>query len=208
MNTLIDHRNRLLQARDQGQRSTCLAFAGSASHESKHNLNEFLSPEYLYQVCLNQSGRTPGDEVGLFFEELIPTLQKMGQTTEKICPYGSDWNLARSNSSKVMYTSGVVDDLLSFDGVISALEKDHILCVGFILTKAFWMDIKHPFIIDDSSSIEVGRHAMNVVGYGKIHDKEYLLLRNSWGVEWADNGHVWISRDHYERYATRCLVLN
>lgn len=33
-------------------------------------------------------------------------------------------------------------------------------------------------------------HAVTAVGYGKEGDKEYYIVRNSWGFEWGDDGYI------------------
>ena len=36
----------------------------------------------------------------------------------------------------------------------------------------------------------MGGHAIAAVGYDD--DKEYFIVRNSWGTEWGDNGYCYI----------------
>jgi len=33
-------------------------------------------------------------------------------------------------------------------------------------------------------------HSISAVGYGKEGDTEYLIVRNSWGTEWGEEGYV------------------
>jgi C1A family cysteine protease len=38
----------------------------------------------------------------------------------------------------------------------------------------------------------LGGHAMCVVGYKRINRKDYMIVRNSWGDSWGDNGYCYI----------------
>jgi hypothetical protein len=40
----------------------------------------------------------------------------------------------------------------------------------------------------------VGGHAIEIVGWGEENDKKYWLIKNSWGVEWGDNGYFKVLR--------------
>lgn len=42
----------------------------------------------------------------------------------------------------------------------------------------------------------LGTHALVVVGYGQVNKHCCLLVRNSWGVGWADDGYGWLHEDY------------
>jgi cathepsin L len=45
------------------------------------------------------------------------------------------------------------------------------------------------------------RHAVLVVGYGtdKFTDKEYWLVKNSWGTGWGEDGYIRMARNQDNR---------
>jgi len=36
-------------------------------------------------------------------------------------------------------------------------------------------------------------HAVNAVGYGTEGEKEFYIVRNSWGFDWGDDGYLKIA---------------
>lgn len=44
----------------------------------------------------------------------------------------------------------------------------------------------------------VGRHAMIIVGVRRRAGRFEFLLRNSWGLGWGDDGHVWVDQDYVD----------
>ncbi len=48
---------------------------------------------------------------------------------------------------------------------------------------------------EDCEQHSVGSHALAVVGYGKLNDVPYWLVKNSWGQSWGiENGYFYIKR--------------
>jgi C1A family cysteine protease len=37
------------------------------------------------------------------------------------------------------------------------------------------------------------RHAVVAVGHGTTSDQTAILIRNSWGAEWGEGGHAWLT---------------
>ena len=54
-------------------------------------------------------------------------------------------------------------------------------------SKEFFRNYKGGIINSSNCGQEVG-HAVLAVGYGKIANEEYILIKNSWGPDWGDKG--------------------
>lgn len=48
-------------------------------------------------------------------------------------------------------------------------------------------------LVDEASCGTSIDHAVDAVGYGTYGDQEYLMVRNSWGPNWGDNGYIYIA---------------
>lgn len=57
------------------------------------------------------------------------------------------------------------------------------------------------------SSEKFENHAVLAVGYGVINQKKYLKIRNSWRLDWGDNGYAWLSKDFLSENALDILCL-
>jgi C1A family cysteine protease len=193
----IDLRPEFGAVRDQGARGTCLAFAVTAAHErARHgrrgSVDTDLGEELLYWACKQIDGdHTPGTYPGSAAKALTDT----GQSAAALWPYDStrsesDPNytppadaLADAEMRRATLNSASPD----LDNLRDLLRLGHTIVLGLELWPQFY-DAPGGDLGSPSPADLLGdAHAVALVGFDD--DDQELLLRNSWGAEWGDDGH-------------------
>jgi hypothetical protein len=192
---ILDLRPQLSVARDQGDRSTCLAFTLSDLNRLNGALQFDLSAEYLYQVAAaNSPDWLPHG--GLSFDAGQHALEHVGQPAESTFPYAAvepGHPLAAPGAMHPTYTTKTRCHIPDEPVIVDILTRGTPLAFGMVLNNEFMQPVDgviaySPLCIPDSG------HAVLGVGVGRDHvsGEAYLLIRNSWGAGWGDAGHAWL----------------
>jgi C1A family cysteine protease len=200
----IDLRDRLGPVRDQGQRPTCIVFATSAAHEAHRQESNHLSPEYLFFAGAQRSHKDPTR--GLTSDATRSALVNDGQPDEQAWPYSpttpesATW---RPPSGQHVMHTGTIDFKAGTVGDLKLLLHQETTVVLVMEMTIAMHRVKSDGIVrilpnDVTTS---SHHALLAVGYGSADDGDYILVRNSWGSRWGDNGHGWL----HEPYLNTCL---
>lgn len=201
MEVLSDLRARFGQVRDQGRRPTCMAFAMSAAHEFLQVSKDPLCPEWLYFHGIQISGDPP--DAGLANQTAIAALKTHGQPNEEAWPYEpaglpSPWEPPK-HTSPIYYADGD-DSPFSVDQVIASLENENPTILSLLVDDTFfsWDTIGDVSVIQNTSPPQdhESGHAVIALGHGLLNSRRHILVRNSWGPLWADDGHAWISEEY------------
>ncbi|MCA8005175.1 C1 family peptidase [Burkholderia cenocepacia] len=191
----IDFSARLGAARDQGQRPTCLVFAGSDLNAAANGVTH-LSAEFLCHYAAKLSGDwQPGR--GFQMDHVLGAVRAPGQPLETLYPYRQDshdtplteptgeFELHASQSARRqdMTTAEVVKHLTGRKPVGLVVQ----VCQALMAPKDGVIDFD-PFVLPDQY------HAVVGVGLGISSDtgEGHVLLRNSWGASWGLAGHAWM----------------
>ena len=203
MTILIEHdlRPMLAPVRDQWDRPTCLAHATSAAHEVSRGSSALLSPQYLHYYAVNGASA-----IGCGFPAMIDTLRDHGQPLESDCPYSIDEpdSLWRPPSGVAVFRRAAQQSL--GDAIIRpAIEASSVAVLGLHLSASFRRPAP-PWIIRPDGTMR-GLHAVAAVGLGSEAGKQLVLIRNSWGADWADDGHAWLDEDFVQAHVIEVLVM-
>ena len=199
---VIDLRDVLPPTGDQGRRGTCVAFALTALHTAAIASNDerlALSEEYLFWAAKKRDGH-PGD--GTTYPAAVRGLFEDGQCQAEHWPYD---DATSHNESGYSPSATATADAQSrtADGLNHAVAVDEVreaLAGGSPIAIAIpvWPDFDAadgkgvaslpPNI--DQLSLE---HAVVIAGHDRTQSA--VLIRNSWGGEWGDDGYAWFE-DH------------
>lgn len=193
--TQVDLSARLGVARDQGQRPTCLVFAGSDLNAAAKGV-EHLSAEFLCHHAAKLSGDwQPGR--GFQMDHVLGAVRAPGQPLETVYPYqqGShdtplteptgEFELYASPSARRqdMTTAEVVKHLTGGKPVGLVVQ----VCQALMVPKDGVIDFD-PLVLPDQYHAVVGVG----VGMSSYTGEGHVLLRNSWGASWGLAGHAWM----------------
>jgi len=187
--------------RDQGQRTTCLAFAASDAHAAMRGAWAPLSCEYLFFHAQRRANRKPTQ--GALLVSVLEALRLDGQPHESGWPYLVDLPADLSHwvpppgVSRLFRRAGE-EELSAIDTIIGELEQAHPVIV---LTRLSWSFdwVKPDGIIDEAVGEQPDfgrRHAVIAVGHGDIRGQRAVLIRNSWGDGWGAGGYGWLTEKY------------
>lgn len=209
---------------DQGELNTCTACAGVGLLEyfAKRSFGEFedLSPLFLYKVARNLRKRD-GD-VGAPLRDIMRTMVLFGVPPERYWPYRIDsldeeppafcYSYAQNYQTLKYFRLDRADVsarnlLLKAKAVLAAGFP----CMfGFTVYSSLYIDenIEQgliPFPDRDRDRV-AGGHAVVAVGYndfkrircsnGSGETRGALLIRNSWGKDWGNEGYGWLPYEY------------
>jgi hypothetical protein len=203
----IDLSDRLGSAGDQGNRSTCLAFAATAGHMLARVLRRAaplveLSEEALYHLAKEIDGnQLPGTTPA----SVGRALRQSGQPDASRWPYDSTLNdadplpapPADALDPEALRKASLTDSAAGLEQLETALRQGHGVVLGFEV----WTGLYEP----DGGALDVPTpddllgdgHAVLLVGVDL--EARRLLIRNSWSRTWGHDGHAWMPEPTWRR---------
>ncbi len=199
-------------ARHQGDRPTCLVFALSDAHSAARGAREVLSAEHLYYHAVKRTvGGHPAKGVAL--PQACDALKLDGQSLESGWPYLSALpsDLAHwtpPTTAAPLFRRGTQLTKAKIPEIISRLDAGQPVVVTFLMGARFYVPFEGR-VEPGPNDADIAYHAVVAVGHGKsAANEDYLLIRNSWGEDWALEGYAWITASYLEPRLTGTLVMD
>lgn len=191
----IDFSARLGIARDQGQRPTCLVFAGSDLNAEAKGVGH-LSTEYLCHQAAKLAGNwQPGR--GFQMDHVLGAVRTPGQPIETLYPYqpdGHDMPLTAPTADFELFASPTARQQdLTCSEVVKHLTSEK--PVGLVVQVCQALMVPKDGVIEfDPLVFPDQYHALIGVGLGVNSGtgESHVLVRNSWGPTWGSAGHAWM----------------
>jgi hypothetical protein len=203
--------------RDQGQRSTCLAFAVTAGHEVARadgtKIDEDLSEEALYWGCKHLVG---SNTVGTSFKSVQGALGKWGQPLEEVWPYDPKRDDRHSYRPPVKprggswYRARLAKIELSVERARAELASGRAVVLGILMTSGFLVPAGNCIPAPGQRERTFGRHAVLLVGYQDDRAKPgqgAFIIRNSWGGSWETGGYAWLPYAYVNDLAQEAWII-
>jgi C1A family cysteine protease len=164
-----------------------------------------LSRLFLYynaRVVLNDAER----DSGTFIRLLMSTLTTLGTCSEELWPYDTNKVFVRPSwdSYRAAYDNKI-DSYYRIAGtgkdrveaVKRAIIAQHPVVFGMLVDQAY-VDVGSDGMIamPKSTRVNAGGHAQLIVGFDE--GKRRFIVRNSWGIRWADDGYAYVPYDYLD----------
>ncbi len=195
----LDHSLQMGEVRSQGRRLTCLAFVASDLNAAS-NATDHLSVDYL---CHHAAKADPDWKPGMAFslDSMLGAVHTQGQPVERLYPYDSTDHAAplKTPAAELTPLYKRLNHAQDFDynTVVKLVRAKGPVGIVVAMTRSF-VAPKDGIVAFDPFALPDQYHAIVAVGVGqhKSTGEEHVLIRNSWGAEWGQNGHAWIPATH------------
>jgi hypothetical protein len=185
---ILDYRTNLLPVRNQGNQGSCFAMSVACMKEYQekqdYGLNEYLSPQFFYNIRGNLYDNNKQNEEGMYGRNVMKLLMKYGICSENLYSYGRiqykdkipESCFKEAENHKIKGYGRV----LSIEALKYSLKYNGLCLIVFPIYNygpEMW--------IKNENDKFLGGHAMTIVGYLE----KCFIIRNSWGPDWGDNGY-------------------
>lgn len=186
---------------NQGRRPTCLAFATTSAHEHLHKCVDALCAEWIYYHAVSHEGASIDSGSSLPATQHV--LMHYGQPFEFYWPYASvdpsAWSPPKT-APTTLFHAKTLNVTSAYQDLSKALNAGQPSIIALNIGGAFqrWSHTSGEAVIaDETEDLSQGAgHALLAVGHGEYEKTQLVLIRNSWGRGWGDDGYAWISANH------------
>ncbi|XP_040474724.1 cathepsin S [Falco naumanni] len=185
--------------KNQGACGSCWAFSAVGALEGQVKLKTgklvSLSAQNLVDCSMMYGNK--GCSGGFMTRAFQYIIDNQGIDSDDSYPYTAQNGTCQYNASACAATCSKYVELPYAD---EAALKDAVANIGPVSVA---IDATQPTfflyksgVYDDPRCTQEVNHAVVVIGYGTLNEKDYWLVKNSWGVHFGDQGYIRMSRNH------------
>jgi len=183
--------------RRQGECGSCWAFAAAASFESSYAKKNGRVIDISEQTMVNctQDADCGGGLPHLVFDSWAQDLQPI--VSEKTEPYLAGESSCQTYNKEYEISNYGIMDMNYIFPIFPKVTEDEIkkalLNYGAVTTGVY---VGSSFVnytggvFSENSQNNMPNHAVVIIGWDD--SRQAWLIRNSWGEDWGDNGHMWL----------------
>ena len=201
----VDLRAKCPPVYNQGQLGSCTAnaIAGAIEFDFLKQAHTDYTPSRLF-IYYNERlmEGTISEDAGAALRDGIKTVNKYGVCNETLWPYNES-NFT-TKPSDTAYTTALTDIVTKYEKLTdihsykAALAAGYPFVFGFSVYGAFEsQEVATTGIVPqpDLNDQFMGGHAVCAVGYDD--DKQWFIVRNSWGADWGDGGYFYLPYSYF-----------
>uniref|UniRef100_A0A8U7NG25 Cathepsin S n=1 Tax=Corvus moneduloides TaxID=1196302 RepID=A0A8U7NG25_CORMO len=186
------------EVKNQGACGSCWAFSAVGALEAQVKLKTGNLVSLSAQNLVDCSGMygNKGCAGGFMTEAFQYIIDNGGIESEESYPYTAQNGTCRYNASARAASCSRFVELPQGD---EAALRDAVATVGPVAVAidatrpSFFL--YHSGVYDDPQCSQEVNHGVVVVGYGSLDNKEYWLVKNSWGIHFGDAGYIRMIRN-------------
>jgi C1A family cysteine protease len=192
----MDLRDEDSAIKDQGDLGSCTGNAIASLIEEELVAKTEISALFIYFQERKLEGSISNDS-GASIRDGIKACAKVGACSEQFYPYIVE--AFKKEPSALAYANAMHRKLLSYRRVsnlkemLDCIASGHGIVMGFTVYESFLTEevantgiMPYPKLLERAA----GGHAVVAIGYNT--HKKMLLVKNSWGDDWGQNGYFWM----------------
>lgn len=174
----------------------------------------YLNPLYLYYKERELMGTTDYDS-GAYIRDGLKILKNNGCCTISRYPEDpSQFTTVPSTEADQNAAEHKIEGyyrIMQVPQLKQALADGHLVAMGIEIYSSFESaEVARTGIVpmpDKTKEQLLGGHAVAAYGYTEIKGIEYIIVRNSWGKDWGDQGYFYLPMDFVGRYVSDMWVV-
>lgn len=182
---------------DQGTLGSCVSHAVTSAYEnmlsSTHSAYVELSRLFLYYHTRLLENSVAEDAGVVYLRNAMKAGDKYGLCIEELWNY--DANQFDDQPSPDSYADSCSRKIVNYKRVpnitdmIDALNKNKPIVIGFEIYPSFSLVSSETPVVPVPHITEpsIGGHSVCIVGY--LADKQQFIFKNSYGIDWGENGY-------------------
>ncbi|NXQ26606.1 CATS protein, partial [Alaudala cheleensis] len=185
------------EVKNQGACGSCWAFSAVGALEAQVKLKTGNLVSLSAQNLVDCSGMygNKGCAGGFMTEAFQYIIDNGGIESEESYPYTAQVRLGRAAFHENTWKKQLETAGNSWKQLPQLLPESSGMRVGCGISWDSSGISPSPGVFDDPQCSQEVNHGVLVVGYGSLQNKDYWLVKNSWGVHFGDGGYIRMARN-------------